>query len=54
MTALLAGLLSATIVMATLNIDRLRSEETRRMAAGMFLGGLWASCRQPEAATAPR
>ncbi len=54
MTALLAGMLSATIVMATLNIDRLRSEETRRMAAGMFLGGLRASCRQPEAVTAPR
>ncbi len=54
MTALLAGMLSATIVMATLNIDRLRSEETRRMAAGMLLGGLRASCGQREAATTLR
>jgi AcrR family transcriptional regulator len=54
MTALLAGMLSATIVMATLNIDRLRTEETRRMAAGMFLGGLRASCRINQSATTPR
>jgi AcrR family transcriptional regulator len=54
MTALLAGMLSATIVMATLNIDRLRTEQTRRMAAGMFLGGLRASCRINQSATTQR
>jgi hypothetical protein len=40
--------------MAALNIDRLRSEETRRMAAGMLLGGLRASCGQRQAATTLR
>jgi hypothetical protein len=50
MTALLAGMLSAMIVMATLDVDRLRGEETRRIAAGMFLGGLRASRRQRRAA----
>ena len=54
MTAVLAGMLSAMIVMATVDIDRLRSEETRRIAAGMLLGGLRASCMLRGAATTPR